>query len=106
MPDFKDIQSASHRIAAHIHKTPVLTNRTVNALSGADVYFKCENLQKTGSFKIRGAMYKILKMIDKIGPNGVVAASAGNHAQGVALTTVYVPSVTSSIVPTDRETHR
>ncbi|CAN2042091.1 L-threonine ammonia-lyase [Candidatus Magnetomoraceae bacterium gMMP-15] len=69
----------------NIIRTPLVHSPTISNMFGAEIYLKLENLQKTGSFKIRGAMYKILSQIDKGGSKGVVAASAGNHAQGVAL---------------------
>jgi threonine dehydratase len=80
-----EIESASRMIAGQILKTPLTYSPTLSRMFGEDIYLKLENLQRTGSFKIRGAMYKLLLHIDKIGPKGVVAASAGNHAQGVAL---------------------
>ena len=66
-------------------RTPLIYSPSLSEMFGGEIYLKLENLQKTGSFKIRGAMYYILTNKDKIGPGGVVAASAGNHAQGVAL---------------------
>lgn len=68
-----------------IIRTPLVYSPTLSQLFEAEIYLKLENLQKTGSFKIRGANYKLLKSLEDIGPSGVVAASAGNHAQGVAL---------------------
>ncbi|AST90193.1 threonine ammonia-lyase [Sutcliffiella cohnii] len=68
----------------YIHRTPIKQSATLNKLTGADVYLKLENLQKTGSFKLRGALNKIMKLSDFEGAKGIVAASAGNHAQGVA----------------------
>lgn len=68
-----------------VHQTPLKQSTTLNYLSNADVYLKLENLQKTGSFKLRGAMNKILSLSDQEVKNGILAASAGNHAQGVAL---------------------
>ncbi|WP_073036508.1 threonine ammonia-lyase [Desulfacinum infernum] len=79
------IRDAARVLKARIIRTPLVYSPTLSDLFGADVYLKLENLQKTGSFKVRGATYKILKNRDKLGPRGVVAASAGNHAQGVAL---------------------
>lgn len=67
-----------------IHRTPVDYSRTFSELTGCNVYFKTENLQKTGSFKIRGAYYKISRLTSRQRERGVVTASAGNHAQGVA----------------------
>ncbi|MCK6208447.1 threonine ammonia-lyase [Bacillus infantis] len=68
-----------------VHQTPLKQSRTLNSLTSADVYLKLENLQKTGSFKLRGAMNKILSLSDQEVKNGILAASAGNHAQGVAM---------------------
>ena len=80
-----DIRQAARLLQGRILRTPLVYSPTFSRLFGAEVYLKLENLQKTGSFKIRGASYKILRQRDVIGPQGVVAASAGNHAQGVAL---------------------
>jgi len=80
-----DIRQAARLLQGRILRTPLVYSPTFSRLFGAEVYLKLENLQKTGSFKIRGASYKILRQRDAIGPQGVVAASAGNHAQGVAL---------------------
>ena len=81
-----DIRKAAAAIKGRVIRTPVVYSPTFSRLTGSEVYLKLENLQETGSFKIRGATYKILKGLDpKSRENGVVAASAGNHAQGVAL---------------------
>ena len=79
------IRHAASLLEESVLHTPLLYSPAFSALSGANVYLKLENLQKTGSFKIRGAAYKIRVRYDSIGENGVVTASAGNHAQGVAL---------------------
>lgn len=79
------ITSAAALVAGNIIKTPLVHSPTLSALFGAGIYLKLENFQKTGSFKVRGAANKILSAGNAIGPRGVVAASAGNHAQGVAL---------------------
>lgn len=81
------IEQASHLIDKHIFQTPVVYSPTLSARFDAHIYLKLENLQKTGSFKIRGATAKILRACrqNTISPKGVVTASAGNHAQGVAL---------------------
>ncbi len=81
----KDIQKAALLIEGKIIRTPLVRSPTFSRMAGADVRLKLENLQKGGSFKVRGATYKVLKRREEIGPAGVVAASAGNHAQGVAL---------------------
>ncbi len=91
------IEKAAALLEGKISKTPLVFSQTLSELMRAQVYLKLENLQRTGSFKIRGATCKILNNRDGIGPNGVVAASAGNHAQGVALAASQA-GVTSTIV--------
>ncbi|GBC63487.1 threonine ammonia-lyase [Desulfonema ishimotonii] len=80
-----DIRNAVRLIRDRIIRTPLIFSPTLSRLFGAEIFLKLENLQKTGSFKVRGATYKLMKHRKAIGPLGVVAASAGNHAQGVAL---------------------
>lgn len=95
------IRQSRELIAPYIHKTPLIHSNSLSKISGADVFLKAENLQKTGSFKVRGAFNKLIRSR----PAGVIAASMGNHAQGVAFaagslglkTTVVMP-VTASIV--------
>jgi threonine dehydratase len=79
------IQEAAARIDGHIHHTPVVTSRSFNERAGCEVFFKCENLQRAGSFKIRGATNKILSLTPDEKRRGVAAFSSGNHAQAVAL---------------------
>ena len=79
------IKEAAARIAGHIHRTPVITSRSFNQRAGLEVFFKCENLQRAGAFKIRGATNKILSLSDEERRRGVAAFSSGNHAQAVAL---------------------
>jgi threonine dehydratase len=79
------IQQAAEVLQGRVIRTPLVYSPTFSHLSGAEVFLKLENLQETGSFKLRGATYKLHSLMGKIGPEGVVAASAGNHAQGVAL---------------------
>jgi len=83
--DLADIRSAAVRIRPYIHRTPLLANRSLSERLGVEVRLKCENLQRAGSFKIRGAMNALLQLEDAQRRNGVVAFSSGNHAQGVAL---------------------
>ncbi len=78
------IVAAHARISARIHRTPVLTSTTLDALAGARLFFKCENLQKTGSFKIRGASNAILSLSDEEASRGIVTQSSGNHGAAVA----------------------
>jgi len=82
--DWKSIEEAHQRIRPRIHRTPVLTSRSLNERAGAHVFFKCENLQKTGSFKIRGATNAIFSLTDEEARRGVVTHSSGNHAAAVA----------------------
>ena len=79
------IQEARERIGSHVHRTPVFTSRFFNEAAGYDVFFKCENLQRAGAFKIRGATNKILSLTAEEKRHGVAAFSSGNHAQAVAL---------------------
>src|SRR5687768_5135552 len=79
------IREAQKRIGSRIHRTPVITSRSFDEASGKQVFFKCENLQRAGAFKIRGATNKILSLTDEERNRGVVAFSSGNHAQAVAL---------------------
>jgi len=79
------IKEAAARIAPHIHRTPVMTSHKFNEASGKQVYFKCENLQRAGAFKARGATNKIRSLSDDEKRRGVIAVSSGNHAQAVAL---------------------
>ena len=83
-PDWRAIIDAHDRIAPHIHRTPVLTSRSLNALIGAQVFFKCENFQKTGSFKIRGASNAIFSLSEQEIAHGIVTQSSGNHGAAVA----------------------
>jgi threonine dehydratase len=80
-----EIEKARDAIRDDIVPTPLLFSESISKMAGRRVYLKLENLQKTGSFKIRGASYKMLKLGKRVGKKGVVAVSAGNHAQGVAL---------------------
>jgi len=83
-PTWDEIQRAHQRIAPKIHRTPVLRSATLDALCGADLFFKCENLQKTGSFKIRGATNAIFSLSDEEAARGIVTHSSGNHAAAVS----------------------
>ena len=81
---WQSIVEAHDRIRSRIHRTPVLTSRSLNSLTGAQLFFKCENLQKTGSFKIRGAANAILSLSDSEAAQGIVTLSSGNHGAAVA----------------------
>jgi threonine dehydratase len=84
-PTIADIWHARDVLRGHVGETPMLHSRTFSAMTGADVYLKAENLQRSGSFKLRGATYKIAQLSEEERQHGVIAASAGNHAQGVAI---------------------
>ena len=79
------IKQAAARIAGRVHRTPVITSRSFNEAAGCEVFFKCENTQRAGAFKARGATNKILSLTDDEKKRGVIAVSSGNHAQAVAL---------------------
>src|SRR5215216_4710260 len=79
------INEALNRIASRVHRTPVLTSRQFNEVAGKEVFFKCENFQRAGAFKIRGATNKIQSLTQAEKQQGIVAFSSGNHAQAVAL---------------------
>jgi threo-3-hydroxy-L-aspartate ammonia-lyase len=85
MLTLEKIKAAATRIDGHIHRTPVMISRSFNERAGREVFFKCENLQRAGSFKIRGATNKILSLTEEEKRRGVAAFSSGNHAQAVAL---------------------
>lgn len=78
------IEEAHQRIKPFIHKTPVLTSKTLNNISGAEIFFKCENFQKIGAFKIRGGMNSVLSLPNEKRKKGIATHSSGNHAQAIA----------------------
>lgn len=84
MVSFNDIRDAHERIQNYIHRTPVMTNQTINDLAGAHIYFKCENFQKIGAFKARGGLNAVLQLTEEQLAKGVTTHSSGNHAQAIA----------------------
>jgi threonine dehydratase len=84
-PGFADVTAAAARIAPHAHVTPVLRSRTLDALTGAQLFFKCENFQRVGAFKFRGACNAVWALSEADAPRGVVTHSSGNHGAAVAL---------------------
>src|SRR5271156_4896736 len=82
--NFDDVRAAGGRIAPHIHRTPVLTSELLDSIAGARLFFKCENFQKTGSFKIRGATNAVLSLSEEASRRGVVTHSSGNHAAALS----------------------
>lgn len=85
LPTLEDIKSARKRISDYIHKTPVLTSQNMDERAGAQLFLKCENFQKVGAFKFRGASNAVFSLSDEDASNGVATHSSGNHAQAVAL---------------------
>ncbi|MDX1583071.1 MAG: pyridoxal-phosphate dependent enzyme [Thermoanaerobaculia bacterium] len=85
LPRPEDVREAASRLSGRIHRTPLLANRSIVERGGIETRLKCENLQRTGSFKIRGALNALLRLPDELRDAGVVAFSSGNHAQAVAL---------------------
>src|SRR5262249_36891869 len=85
VPTFEDVESAARQIAGAAHRTPVATSRTINRRTGADLFFKCENLQRGGAFKFRGAYNALSRLTPDERKRGVVTFSSGNHAQAIAL---------------------
>jgi threonine dehydratase len=85
LPEFADVLAAAARIAPHAHVTPVLTSRSLDEMAGAQLYFKCENLQRAGAFKFRGACNAVWSLTDAEAANGVVTHSSGNHGAALAL---------------------
>src|SRR3982074_861811 len=82
---FSDVQQAAKRIHGAAHRTPVMTSRTADKIAGAELFFKCENLQRIGAFKFRGAYNALSQLSPPERERGVLSFSSGNHAQAVAL---------------------
>lgn len=87
-PSLDDVRTAHKRILPYIHKTPVLSSTLINRMFDSEIYLKCENFQKIGAFKFRGATNAILQLDDKAKRNGVITHSSGNHAAAVTLAAV------------------
>lgn len=84
-PTFSQLQEARERISAFVHRTPVLTCRSIDEMTGASLFFKCENFQKAGAFKIRGACNAVFSLTEEAARHGVATHSSGNHAAALAL---------------------
>ncbi len=82
--EHRDIERVGEEVSKHVRNTPIIESRTLSDITGSTTLFKLENLQMTGSFKERGAVYKLLSLTDDEKNRGIIAASAGNHAQAVA----------------------
>src|SRR6201987_3203087 len=101
LPTYADVVAASERIAGHAHRTPVATWRTANEELGAEVFFKCENLQRMGAFKFRGVYNALAKFDAAQRKAGVVAFSSGNHAQAIALSARLMGIPATIVMPLD-----
>jgi len=101
LPTFDDVAAASERIKGHVHKTPVMTSRTVDEAFGGQVFFKCENLQRMGAFKFRGGYNALSRLGPEQRKAGVVAYSSGNHAQAVALAAQILGIPATIVMPQD-----
>jgi threonine dehydratase len=99
--DLDDVQRAADRLRGVANHTPVMTSRTVDGLVGGQVFFKCENLQRGGAFKFRGAYNRLVTLTPAERARGVVAFSSGNHAQGVALAARELGIPATVVMPTD-----
>jgi threonine dehydratase len=85
IPDFTDIVKAHARISPLVHRTPVMTAKSINQITGSNLFFKCENLQKVGAFKFRGACNAVFSLFEEEARKGVATHSSGNHAAALAL---------------------
>ena len=101
MSDYRDIEAAAERIEGVAHRTPVLTSRTADAMAGAQLFFKCENFQRMGAFKFRGAYNAISRFSAEQRKAGVLTYSSGNHAQAIALSASLTGIHAAIIMPHD-----
>lgn len=101
LPTFADVVSASERLQGVAHRTPVLRSTTANALLGAELFFKCENLQRMGAFKFRGGYNTLAQFSPEQKKRGVLAFSSGNHAQAIALSARILGMPAAIVMPED-----
>ncbi|CAB3751861.1 serine dehydratase [Burkholderia sp. MSh2] len=101
LPTYDDVAAAAARLEGHAHRTPVMTSRTIDEALGAQVFFKCENLQRMGAFKFRGAFNALSRFDATQRRHGVVAFSSGNHAQAVALSARILGIPATIVMPQD-----
>ena len=101
---YSKIEEATQQLEGYAFKTPVLTSRTVNEITQAEVFFKCENFQRTGSFKFRGAFNALSKLSPEQKQQGILTYSSGNHAQAIALAGQILKIPTTIIMPLDAPT--
>jgi threonine dehydratase len=101
LPTYSDVLDAAERIRGIAHKTPVMTSRTANMMTGAELYFKCENFQRMGAFKFRGAYNSIAQFTEAQRKHGVITYSSGNHAQAIALSAKLLGVKATIVMPND-----
>ena len=101
MDIFERVKAAQKRLAGHAHVTPIMTSRTLNQLTGAEIFLKCENFQRMGAFKFRGAYNAMSRLTDDQKKHGVITHSSGNHAQAVALVGRLLGIKTVVVMPDD-----
>lgn len=101
LPTYDDVVAAARRIEGHAHRTPVMRSRTIDDELGAQVFFKCENLQRMGAFKFRGAFNALSRLEPAQRSAGVVAFSSGNHAQAIALSASLLDIPAAIVMPQD-----
>ena len=101
LPSYDDVAAAARRLEGHAHRTPVLTSSMLDAELGARVYFKCENFQRMGAFKFRGAFNALSRFDARQRKAGVVAFSSGNHAQAIALSARLLGMPATIVMPHD-----
>jgi threonine dehydratase len=101
LPSFDDVRAAARRLNGVAHRTPVVTSRTLDDLAGAHIFLKCENAQRMGAFKFRGAYNRLAQLSAQERKAGAVAWSSGNHAQGVALAGKLLGIATTIVMPKD-----
>ncbi|MDR0576810.1 MAG: threo-3-hydroxy-L-aspartate ammonia-lyase [Candidatus Accumulibacter sp.] len=101
LPAYDDVRAAAERLQGYAHRTPVLTSRTIDREMGAKLFFKCENLQRMGAFKFRGAFNALSRFDERQRRAGVVTYSSGNHAQAVALSASLLGIPATIIMPND-----
>ncbi|HEY5321337.1 MAG TPA: pyridoxal-phosphate dependent enzyme, partial [Caldimonas sp.] len=101
LPTYDDVAAAAARIAPAAHRTPVLSSRTADEETGATLFFKCENFQRMGAFKFRGAFNALSRFDARQRQAGVVAFSSGNHAQAIALSARLLGMPATIVMPHD-----
>ena len=101
LPTYADVEAAAARLAGQAHRTPVLRSRTADEILGAQLFFKCENLQRMGAFKFRGAFNALSRFTPEQRKRGVLAFSSGNHAQAIALAARMLGMPAAIVMPHD-----